>query len=119
MKDLGEIEHTDRGFELIRFDDANGEACSLQQSSSATEERVWLGHVSERAHLGRGQVEALVSHLLRWMETGSFGPKTVAGHCEPFEFEDSVGEVCSVKREQAEDLIARLQEYVRTTNTKG
>ena len=36
--------HTSRSFGLLNFQDANGEACSLQESSAMRDERlVWLG----------------------------------------------------------------------------
>lgn len=43
-----EIKKTDRGFELVEFDDANGEQCTLQQSSATMGGRagtdfIWLG----------------------------------------------------------------------------
>lgn len=34
---------THRGFALIEFEDHNGEQCSLQKSSVATEDLIWLG----------------------------------------------------------------------------
>jgi hypothetical protein len=34
---------TNRGFGLIEFNDRNGEGCSLQESSIATEDCIWLG----------------------------------------------------------------------------
>lgn len=34
---------TNRGFTLIEFEDRNGIACSLQDSSIATEPCIWLG----------------------------------------------------------------------------
>ena len=38
-----ETEHTDRGFNYIKFIDLYGEQCSLQKSSLATEDTIWLG----------------------------------------------------------------------------
>lgn len=40
-----EIEHghTLRGFRIVRFSDRYGAACSLQQSSLATESAIWFG----------------------------------------------------------------------------
>lgn len=35
--------HTARGFDLINFEDRNGCKCSLQKSSLADEDCVWLG----------------------------------------------------------------------------
>ena len=43
------VKTTNRGFELIEFEDSNGKACSLQQSSATDFERgpggdyIWLG----------------------------------------------------------------------------
>lgn len=78
MKTLGEIGHTDRGFERIEFYDRNDQLCSLQQSSAAIEDgppgssALWLGIDGERMHLDREQVAALVAHLSAWLQTGSF-----------------------------------------------
>lgn len=36
-------EFTNRGFRRRNFTDALGEECSIQESSTATEERIWLG----------------------------------------------------------------------------
>ena len=77
MATLGPIGKTLRGFQLIEFADANGETCSLQQSSLADYEQpgtsaVWLGIGRYRMHLQVGQVEALVEHLQLWLDNGSF-----------------------------------------------
>lgn len=89
-KKLGKVSRTARGFEVIEFKDIYDEPCSLQMSSLAKYTQpgisaVWLGcdnnakphHitgavVSPRMHLDRKQVEALVGHLSRWLEAGSF-----------------------------------------------
>jgi len=75
------IEKTERGFELINFQDHNDASCSLQQSSAVGDygdafERpgssfVWLG-APIRMHLSREQVAELVQHLQQWLVTGSF-----------------------------------------------
>jgi hypothetical protein len=38
-----ETTKTERGFAINKFTDRNGEACSLQKSSIATEDCVWFG----------------------------------------------------------------------------
>lgn len=38
-----QVNKTLRGLNLIKFIDDNGEKCSLQASSSASEDKVWLG----------------------------------------------------------------------------
>jgi len=80
---------TDRGFVIVTFADANGDRCSLQQSSAilagteGAHERpgssgLWLGLVeprspklaSPRMHLDRERVEWLVEQLRTWLATG-------------------------------------------------
>lgn len=86
---------TDRDFITITFTDSNGVACSLQESSVATEEMIWLGRdqpVSEalqsggrsdaaqmsqsmpmgsRMHLSRKLVAKLLLPLKKFVDTGS------------------------------------------------
>lgn len=38
-----EMTKTPRGFQQLVFTDRNGQECSLQESSLATEEAIWLG----------------------------------------------------------------------------
>ena len=42
MKSL-DIDYTERGFEILEFDDRYGKRCSLQKSSLATEDAIWFG----------------------------------------------------------------------------
>lgn len=93
---LGPVEKTNRGFELVEFKDLYDKRCSLQQSSLATDAAIWLGCddaeprvlipgegwqpvampanyiANTRMHLNQDQVRELVSHLQRWLDTGSF-----------------------------------------------
>jgi len=77
------IDKTERGFELIKFEDHYGLEYSLQQSSAIGDypeafekpgsSCVWLGPgKNDRMHLNREQVFALVAHLNAWLDTGSF-----------------------------------------------
>lgn len=87
-------EITQRGFNLIRFKDAQGADCSLQKSSSAQESKIWLGTddadpkvlvkhegwcsvqmpsdvlYNTRMHLTREQVADLLPYLTNFVETG-------------------------------------------------
>jgi hypothetical protein len=71
----------DRGFLRADFKDRNGEDCSIQQSSIATEECIWLGqnegthhHVTgdcmARMHLNRKMAREIGLALLRFADTG-------------------------------------------------
>lgn len=68
-----------RGFLVGKFKDRNGEDCSMQESSLATEECIWLGmdrgtHVEgqclARMHLSREQAGELSHHLRLFAEYG-------------------------------------------------
>ena len=79
------VKKTQRGFSLIEFEDRYKQKCSLQKSSLATEDAIWLGvhigipaelggkgeDVNARMHLTRKQVKALLPHLQAFAETGS------------------------------------------------
>lgn len=72
-----EIKTTERGFELVEFEDYYGQHCSLQQSSLALYEQpgasaIWFGVGSARMHLSLEQVKALLPLLNNWVEGGSF-----------------------------------------------
>jgi len=90
------MKKTNRGFSKLEFTDSYGEKCSLQQSSSAIQHRIWLGvdeprltifedenlgkyiqtklpktfMVHSRMHLSRNQVAELLPHLQKFVETG-------------------------------------------------
>lgn len=90
-----EIKHTDRGFGRTEFLDRNGVSCSLQESSLATEEAIWLGCnnanprvlipgqswqpvempegfiANTRMHLTRDMVRDLLPHLQRFVDEGT------------------------------------------------
>ena len=72
-----EVRKTDRGFEVIDFNDQYGEECSLQQSSLAIYQppgtsAVWFGVNKNRMHLTLEQVKELLPYLQAWVENGSF-----------------------------------------------
>jgi hypothetical protein len=71
----------DRGFLRADFKDYNGNVCSIQESSLATEYCLWLGlnegthhHVTgdclARMHLTRDMAREIGNALLRFAETG-------------------------------------------------
>ena len=94
------MKHTPRGFAIHTFTDRNGNKCSLQKSSIATEDCIWIGcdeiglkrfdpgkgwsnvnlqqdhpngvtHIANnRMHLTRLQVEKLLPILDRFVSTG-------------------------------------------------
>ena len=90
---------TKRGFPIIEFDDLYGEHCSLQKSSLATEDAIWLGTtdpepkimasktqrggvgwvkypipddvlIPSRMHLNRETARELAELLLKFADTG-------------------------------------------------
>lgn len=86
---------TDRGFKRCDFRDGNNEPCSIQESSAAEQDMLWLGcdakvlkrfngdgtgwseiplglneHVASRMHLTREQAEALIPLLTKFVKSG-------------------------------------------------
>jgi hypothetical protein len=71
----------DRGFLKEKFKDRYGADCSIQKSSLATEDCIWLGcdhetkdgqgnPVGARMHLTRAMAVDIAMHLQRFIETG-------------------------------------------------
>ena len=90
---------TGRGFAIIEFEDCYGVECSIQKSSSASEDRIWFGAnelglkvmtpyagwnevdvtdmvgtdqwiANTRMHLNQEQCKELIEVLQRFVETG-------------------------------------------------
>lgn len=65
------IEKTARGFPIAKAADIYGDEWSVQDSSLADAEAVWLGGLVGRAHLTREAVAGLIPVLQRFVDTGS------------------------------------------------
>ena len=76
------IDFTERGFYRGEFKDDNGQLCSIQKSSAAEEDKIWLGAHDKglymesigRMHLTRAQVGALIPHLQAFVDNGGLKP---------------------------------------------
>lgn len=77
-----DVKWTERGFEIVEFEDGYKEKCALQQSSAISDAPeamanpgssfLWVGVInSDRMHLSRAQAKQVAELLLRWAETGS------------------------------------------------
>jgi len=68
------IKTTHRGFSYIEFEDRNKNKYSLQKSSVATEDCIWLGvdvpELGTRLHLSREDVKKLLPFLQKFVESG-------------------------------------------------
>ena len=86
-----ELKQTNRGFKYYDFEDHNGVKCSLQKSSLADEECVWLGsnknspphprlgiEMSPRMHLTQSQAKWLGELLIDFSKTGDLYNKELA-----------------------------------------
>lgn len=70
---------TPRGFPKIEFEDKSRQKCSIQRSSSANNEAIWLGveedslgqKVFHRMHLTREQIKDLLPVLQKFADDGS------------------------------------------------
>jgi hypothetical protein len=68
-----ELNATGRGFSRGEFTDLYGEPCSIQDSSLATDDAIWLGADANRMHLSRAHAVALLPLLQRFVDTGTIG----------------------------------------------
>lgn len=95
---------TNRGFPLITFTDFYGEECSLQMSSLATEEAVWLG-VNE------------AKPMVMWKDAKVVGIETNATEgWVPYPLPECVhiGTRMHLTREQVRELLPYLQHFAET-----
>lgn len=82
---------TDRGFTRGEFKDTYGCECSIQQSSIATADCLWLGcdeilrapgfdPINSRMHLTREMAAELIPPLQHFVETGALEPSPKKRH---------------------------------------
>jgi hypothetical protein len=72
------VKRTERGFAIAEFTDLYGSVCSIQESSLATDDAIWLGvdthhvagEVSARMHLNKETAKALIPLLQNFVKTG-------------------------------------------------
>lgn len=74
---------TSRDFLRGEFLDANNTSCSIQESSVATDNLLWLGCDESRMHLTQGMVADLLPHLQRFVATGELADHPTPAGAEP------------------------------------
>lgn len=77
-----DLTRTERGFAIGTFIDRYGDVCSIQKSSLATEDAIWLGiHEVKgepaRMHLTQSHVADLLPHLQRFVSSGELDPTLI------------------------------------------
>lgn len=101
---------TSRGFELIAFEDVNGERCSLQQSSATGFERgpgqdhLWLGVTEARPKILASKAAAAgiqTNETTGWIEI-------------PLPLDAQVSSRMHLDRDQARELVAHLKRWIDT-----
>lgn len=66
-----ELKKTERGFSLGEFQDTYGSRCSIQKSSNAEINCIWLGNnKGVRMHLDADLALELAEYLIRFARTG-------------------------------------------------
>lgn len=64
---------TQRGFSRIEFEDFYSSKCSIQKSSLADDDCIWIGEdvlIKTSMHLNREQVAELLPYLQKFVKTG-------------------------------------------------
>lgn len=65
-----ELQHTARGFGFFELTDSYGKEFTIQESSSAEQEKIWIGAGSDRGHLTRDMVRQILPILQQFADTG-------------------------------------------------
>lgn len=97
---------TNRGFEITEFKDASGAKCSLQKSSSAIEEKIWLG-------VDDADPKIMVS------KAREYGLEPEGGHgWMKFPIPEDISLITRMhlNREQVKELLPYLTRFVETGN---
>lgn len=96
---------TERGFDIYVFKDSYGVECSLQKSSSAFEDKIWLG-------VNDVKPEIMVTDAKKLgIDTNG---KTVGWMPHPIPNEVAFTNRMHLTQEQVEELIPILQRFVET-----
>lgn len=73
-----ELKETPRGFTYFEMTDAYRKAFTIQKSSAASQECIWMGAGDSRAHLTRDMVRQIIPVLQQFADTGEVGtPGTI------------------------------------------
>jgi hypothetical protein len=99
-----DLQKTNRGFALGEFADRNGQSCSLQKSSVATEDCIWLGLNDADPKIMCSDARAL-----------GIQPESDAGWM-PYPIPEAVSlhTRMHLSRDQVRDLLPALQHFVDT-----
>lgn len=113
---LGEPKKTNRGFDLIKFEDAYGNECSLQQSSAVGDSDdaidnpgssfIWLGIDDSKPSVMKSQARAMGLELPPGEVSGWMPyqiPKEVLIHTR-----------MHLNRQQVEELVCQLNQWLQT-----
>jgi len=103
VKCMTEHGQTSRGFDLVRFVDASGKKCSLQQSSIGDSSCIWLGIDGPDPQILKSQA----------VDLGLLPPGEVSGWM-PYPIPDgvSINTKMHLGQKQIEDLIEILQNWL-------
>lgn len=104
MKRLAKSRRTERGFEIVNFNDRYQSPCSLQQSSIATEDCVWLG-VDDAAP----KIMASQAHML-----GVQTSETSGWVAYPMPQEVQLNTRMHLDRKQVAALVTHLQAWLES-----
>lgn len=100
-----EIKTNDRGFAYYEFEDSYGASCSLQKSSAATKDKIWLGVNDAKPKILATNAKKLGIHT-HGIDCGWI----------PFDIPDevSLSTRMHLTQEQVAELIPILQKFVET-----
>jgi len=104
IKPIGKYSTTNRGFGLVEFRDLYGDACSIQESSLATQDALWIGIDDPKPQI---MARDAAAHGITTLETSGFIPY-------PLPREVVLTTRMHLNRAQVEALKARLELWLET-----
>lgn len=96
--------YTNRGFEIVTFEDYYDKSCSIQQSSLATEDCIWLG-------LDDAEPKIMASVALKY---GIHTAETTGWVDYPIPDEVLLSTRMHLNREQVQELVKKLNNWLET-----
>lgn len=108
-----ELKHTPRGFGYFEMKDSYNEIFTIQMSSAASQEKIWMGIGDNRAHLTRDMVRSIIPILQQFADTG------VIAEPGTYEASDIEREWLKLMDETAEPVLKAIIDLIKTTQEWG
>lgn len=102
---------TARGFPYFELTDSYGQKFTIQMSSAASQDHIWMGISDNRAHLTRDMARSIIPILQQFADTGWIGEQVVEPRSIEREWLKVMDETAPPVLEAVIALLKIAQEY--------